>query len=248
MSSPRSRPRSIRRSASRREQPNLRLERPVGLGFLDQHAQDDPRARRMLGEFHQLRLGIRGELLDAHGMRVRNVGGPLDRVAEGDVAGGDAECQAEVDLAARGRVEMRALRGQGRDHLGGGVRLDRVVDHRLAEALRQRVVLRAQHVEVEDDRRTVEFARADVGILARRNLRVERMSVKAGGITRQGGSVAHAHLHQSREATPEFPKETLPSLREPPVTGTYRGACVGVSAGAYEAVRSSNQEENSDAH
>jgi hypothetical protein len=55
--------------------------------------------------------------------------------------------------------------------------------------------------------------------------------VESRGNARESGSVSHAHLHQSRgepSASPEFPKETLPSLREYPLPGPYRGACVGV--------------------
>ena len=81
--------------------------------------------------------------------------------------GRHAERAAEVDLAARGRVEMRAFGGERGHHLGGRVRLDRIVDRGVAEAGLERAVLGAQHREVEHHRRAVELMGADVRVLTR---------------------------------------------------------------------------------
>ena len=152
-SSPRKRPRSISRSASRREQPNLRLS--------GQSASLASTSMRMITRapgacaaiLYELLLGIGRELLDADGVGVGDVGGALDGVAEGDVARpGTPSDEAEVDLAARGRVETPAEGRDRRDHLGRRVGLDRVVDRGAAEAGLERAVLGAQHLEVEDHR------------------------------------------------------------------------------------------------
>ena len=155
----------------------LAAERPVGLARLDQHADDHPRAGRVLGELVELLLGVGRELLDAHRVGMGDVARPLDRVAEGDAARSDAERQAEIDLAARGGVEVPAKRRHRRHHLGRRIRLHRIVDRRVAEAGLERAVLGPHHVEVEDDGRTVEVARADVGILLRGDGALGRMNV-----------------------------------------------------------------------
>ena len=57
----------------------------------------------------------------SHAVGVGDVGGALDGVAEGDAVGLDPEAEAEVNLAARGAVELATEGGDGRDHLGGGI-------------------------------------------------------------------------------------------------------------------------------
>ena len=231
-SSPRQRPRSISRSASRREQPNLRLSGQSASRGLDEHADDHPRAGGVPGDLAELLLGVDGELLDAHGMRVRDVGGALDGVAEGDVARGHAEPEAEVDLAARGAVEAAAERRHRRHHLGGGVGLDRVVDDRVAEPLLERAVLRPHELEVEDHGRPVEVVRRGCRRPAapKRRSRPDgcRRVVRARPRRRQRVACASPSVPGGSRRTPEFPKETLPSLREFSRRGPYRGACVGV--------------------
>ena len=198
-SRPRKRPRSISRSASRCEQPNLRLSGQSASLEFDQHADDHPRARRVLGDLADLRFGVGRELLDPDGMGIGDVGRALDGIAERDMRRGNAQAEAEVDLAARGRVEMRPLGGEGCDNLGGGVRLDGIVDGGVAQALGQRIVFRAQHVEVEDHGRRVEVMAADIGILRRAHGADGGVLVDlVYGNAPKGGGVQHGHLHQTR--------------------------------------------------
>ena len=86
----------------------MRLSGQSACERLDQHADDHPRARGVLGDLVELLLGVGGELLDAHRVGVGDVAGALDGVAEGDAVGRDPEPEAEVDLAARGAVELAA--------------------------------------------------------------------------------------------------------------------------------------------
>ena len=157
------------------------------------------------------------------GVGVGDVGGALDGVAEGDAVAGHAEAEAEVDLAARGAVEPPAELGQRRHDLGRRVGLHGVVDRGVAEARRERAVLGAQHLEVEDHRRPVELARADVGVLARGN-RARRPDgcrrVRAGSPAK--AAACRMRISISPGLVPEFPKETLPSLREFSRKGTLQ--------------------------
>ena len=157
--------------------------------------------------------------------------------------GGDAEPEAEVDLAARGAVELAAQRGDRGDDLGGGVGLDRVVNGRVAEAGIEGPVLGAEHVEIEDHRRTVEVGRADEAILRGRDGADRGVVVEEScGLARKGGSVSHAHLHQSRGLQPRSSqKRRYRRYVSSPRWGTLQRRVRWRRKGAYEASARRNQ-------
>ena len=116
----------------------LAAERPVGLAGLDEHADDHPRAG-----------GVRGDLARAPPRRRRRTArrpracawamsaARLMVLPKAMRSAATPSAEAEVDLAARGAVEPAAERRHRRHHLGRRVGLDRVVDGRVAEALRR---------------------------------------------------------------------------------------------------------------
>ena len=222
-SRPRKRPRSIRRSASRREQPNLRLSGQSASDASTSMRMIDPRAGGVRGDLPELLLGVGGELLHAHGVGMGDVGGALDGVAEGDAVGGDAEAEAEVDLAARGAVEAPAQLGQRRHDLGRGVRLDRVVDRGVAEAGRRARGTCARSIS----RSKITVGRSKSRERMKASCRAETALIAGWMSKSRAGSPAKAAACRMRISispglVPEFPKETLPSLREFSRKGTLQ--------------------------
>jgi hypothetical protein len=66
------------------------------------------------------------------------------------VSGRAPSAEAELDLAARGRVEMRAERHKPLHDRAGGVGLHGIVDVGVAETRLQRAVVRFHDIDVED--------------------------------------------------------------------------------------------------
>ena len=139
----------------------------------------------------------------------------------------------------------------GRDDLGGGVGLDRVVDGRVAEAAVEGAVLGAQHVEVEDDRRAVELGRADEGIL-----RAPRRRWSRGGCRRvRAGSPAKAAAYRMRISISPGGSEPRSSQKRryrryvsSPRWGTLQRRVRWRRKGAYEASGRRNQAETVPGH
>ena len=136
-------------------------QRPIGLTVFDQQADIDLCTGRVFGELFQLFGGIGGKQANARAIGKGDVGGFLDGVAEGHARGTGPLRQAQLDLGARGGVEMRALGHQAGDHADFGVRLDGIVDMRRTQPGLQRVVLGGHGIGVDDQGRTVEFGIAD---------------------------------------------------------------------------------------
>ena len=129
----------------------LLAERPLGAAAIDQHAAEHLRARRDADELLQLRLAVEGE--QAHALLV----GPgdvlllLDRVAEGDAIGRDAGGLHQLDLAARGGVELGAGRRQARQDLRRRVGLHGVEDVGRRQQLAHAAEVVLDHVEIDHE-------------------------------------------------------------------------------------------------
>ena len=87
----------------------LARQRPFGAVALDQDAAEDARAGRRARQLLQLGLAVEGEEPHAPLVGEGDVALLLDRVAEREALGGDAVVEAQLDLAAAGDVEIRAL-------------------------------------------------------------------------------------------------------------------------------------------
>ncbi len=140
----------------------LARQRPVGLGRVDDQADIDLCAGRVLGDLFKLLLGIGGKEGHARMPGELDVAHLLDGVAERDVLGPRAQAQAELDLCAGGCVEARSEVHETLDDLTLGVGLDGVVDARLAETGLEGAVLLFHAIDVEHERRAVELLATDV--------------------------------------------------------------------------------------
>ena len=162
-------------------------QRPVGLARLDDQADIHVRTGGNLGDLLKLFLGIGGKEGDPVVTGPFDILTALDGVTEGNLVGGRALAKANLDLAARGGVEVRAKLDEAGDHLTSGVGLDRIVDVGAAETGLQRAVLRLDPINVDHQRRPIKVMRGDKGIKARRG-------VEAGGGIRPGKHYSHGHL------------------------------------------------------
>ena len=125
-------------------------QRPIGAGAFNQDAAEDACPRSRAGELFHLGLAVEGEEAHALLIGIGDVALFLDRVAVGDVLGGDAALQAEVDLVAAGDVEARAQILECRNHLGRRVRLDRV-EHTSQRQIAPQQLIRLRHdIEIDD--------------------------------------------------------------------------------------------------
>ena len=124
----------------------------------------------------------------------------------------DPEPEAEVDLAARGAVELAAEGGHGRDHLGRRVGLDRVVDawRRRGRPSSARYLARSTSRSKTTVGRSKSRARMKASCRAVTALSGRVNVEESSGLARKGGSVSHAHLHQSRGIlNPGVPKRDV---------------------------------------
>jgi hypothetical protein len=105
-------------------------------------------ARQLL----ELRGAVEGKQADAVARCCANGAFTFDGVSERQAMRRDASTAAECDLARTRQIETSAELCQGRDNLGGRIRLDGIIDLCARQHLVQGLVTSSHNVKIKDEK------------------------------------------------------------------------------------------------
>ena len=136
----------------------LARQRPFRAGAVAMDAADHARAGRGARDLLDFRLAVDGEHGDTELEGGRDLALFLDGVAIGDAVRRRARREHGLRLGDRGDVEGRAHLGENLQDLGRGIGLHGIEHARVRKRLRERGVVLAHDIEIEDEARPVVHA------------------------------------------------------------------------------------------